>query len=263
MQTQTSAPAKSAKEQFDKQASHYDAQWNAWNRESLEWMIAQSDHKPTDTLLDVATGAGFTALGFAPHVGSVVGVDVSAGMLEQARKRAEERDIANATFQEAPAEELPFADSTFDLVTCRVAAHHFLDVKKFAREAARVLKPGGRLLIADTTSPDNSPDIASWHNEVEVLRDQSHVKNYTPGEWRAIVEQAGLKLETISDVGGGITIPLSDWMTKSGCTDTRRQELRNRFLSAPAEVKAAFQITEDAGEVYFTWPRVVLKAARK
>lgn len=255
------APERSAKEQFDKQASHYDAQWNSWNEESLAWMIGNSEHKRTDTLLDVATGAGYTALGFAPYVCSVIGVDVSAGMLAQARKQAEVQGIVNAAFQEAPAEKLPFPDASFDIVTCRVAAHHFLDVRKFAREAARVLKPRGRLLVADTTVPDDDEAAASWQNEVEVLRDPSHVKNYTPSEWRAIVEDAGLRIEAISDAGGGITIPLDDWMTKSGCDEPRRHELRERFLCAPANVKEAFGIKQDStGEIFFTWPRVVLKA---
>lgn len=255
-------PARSAKEQFDKQASHYDAQWNAWNRESLEWLIAQSEHKPSDNLLDVATGTGYTALGFAPYVQSVVGVDVSGGMLEEARKRAVAQGIANATFQEAPAEEMLFPDASFDLVTCRVAAHHFLDIYRFAREAARVLKPGGRLLIADTTAPGDDIVAANWMNEVEVLRDPSHVKNYTPAELREVVESVGFTLAAISALGGGITIPLSDWMTKAGCDEATRADLRRRFLEASANVKAAFLIKEDAGDMVFTWPRVVLKAIK-
>lgn len=261
-QTTTTPPARSAKEQFDKQAGHYDAQWNSWNQESLAWLIDRSGHKPTDTLLDVATGTGYTALGFAAHVRSVVGVDVSSGMLAEARKRAEGQGIANATFREAPAEELPFADGSFDIVTCRVAAHHFLDVHQFASEAARVLKPGGRLLIADTTGPDDDPEAVLWMNEIEVLRDPSHVRNYTPSEWREIVESVGLSVEEISDVGGGITIPLQDWMTKSGCDQARREELRRRFLAAPPAVEEAFRIEENAGEVFFTWPRVVLNAVK-
>ncbi|MCW3060866.1 MAG: Methylase involved in ubiquinone/menaquinone biosynthesis [Capsulimonas sp.] len=257
------APTRSAKEQFDKQAAHYNAQWNTWSEETLSWILAHSGYQPTDKVLDIATGTGFTALAFAPHVAEVIGSDVSTGMLDQARKQAEEREITNATFTEAPAEALPFLDATFDIVTSRIAPHHFLDIQKFAAETARVLKPGGRLVLVDTSVPDGDIEAADWQNAVEVLRDPSHVRNYTPSEWRAIWEDAGLTVETIGDTGGGITIPLSDWIFKAGCTPEQAQQVRDQFANAPANVKAIYQIVEQAnGETVFTWRRVAVRAVK-
>jgi ubiquinone/menaquinone biosynthesis C-methylase UbiE len=257
-------PARSAKEQFDKQASHYDAQWNSWNRESLEWMLDRSETISTDSALDIATGAGFTALAFAGLVRDVIGVDVSAGMLSQARSRAVEQGIDNAEFRLAPAEELPFADSSFDVVTCRIAAHHFLDIHAFAREAARVLLPGGRLLVADSTVPDDAPDAAEWQNAVEIARDPSHVRNYTPLKWQALVKKAGLTVAEATSSGGGITIPLTDWMRKSGCTAEQEKDVRSRFATAPESARKLFNIRQDeAGETFFTWQRVLLKAIKR
>ena len=80
---ETSPPARSAKEQFDKQATEYNAQWNTWSEETLNAMLAAAQPQPADTVLDVATGTGFTALAFAPLVSSVAGLDVSPGMLAQ------------------------------------------------------------------------------------------------------------------------------------------------------------------------------------
>ncbi len=261
--TMTTAPARSAKEQFDRQAAHYDRQWNTWSEETLGWLLDHAAPRAGDFVLDVATGTGFTALAFAPHVGTVIGLDVSSGMLEQARRQAGERRIANAVFQEGAAESLPFADGSFDIVTCRIAPHHFLDIEKFLAEAARVLKPGGRLALVDTTVPDDAPEAAQWQNEVEAVRDPSHVRNHTPSEWRAMTEAVGLTVSECGSGGGGITIPLSDWITKAGCTPGQGEEVRRRFADAPQSAKSAFQIgTQADGETVFTWQRVALKAVK-
>jgi len=259
-----SAPARSAKEQFDRQAAQYDRQWNTWSEETLGWLLDHADPRAGDFVLDVATGTGFTALAFAPHVETVIGLDVSSGMLAQARKQAGERRIANAVFQEGAAEALPFADGTFDIVTCRIAPHHFLDIRKFLAESARVLKPGGRLMLVDTTVPDDSPEAAQWQNGAEAVRDPSHVRNHTPGEWRAMTEAAGLTVSACGSGGGGITIPLSDWIVKAGCTQEQAAEVRQCFADAPQSARTAFQIeTSPDGETVFTWQRVTLKAVKR
>src|SRR5437868_576839 len=171
---------RTAQEQFDQQAAHYNAQWNAWSEDSLRWMLEHARCQPSpqvipqviNDVLDVATGAGFTALAFAPFAKHVTAVDISEGMLEQARARA----AANITFRNGAAESLPFGDTQFDLVTCRLASHHFVSVPKFLAESHRVLRDGARLLITDTTVPDNAPDVSGWQNRVEVLRDTSHMR---------------------------------------------------------------------------------------
>ena len=260
---ETPKPARSAKDQFDKQATEYNAQWNSWSEEILQSMLTTAAPKPTDTVLDVATGTGFTALAFAPRVGSVVGLDVSPGMLRQAEAYAAERGITNAAFQEGAAELLPFAGGSFDLVTCRVAPHHFLDIQKFLSETARVLKPGGAFVLADTTVPDDLPEAAEWQNTVEVLRDPSHVKNYTPSQWRTMTQAAGLTVTECRTGGGGITIPLSDWLQKAGCTPLQSAAVRAAFAGAPGSARQAFQIiTAGGGETVFTWQRVLLRAEK-
>lgn len=261
--SETAAPTRSAKEQFDKQAAHYNTEWNAWSEETLIWLRDNANPRPTDTVLDVATGTGFTALAFAPLVQSVIGLDVSSGMLHQARKRAQELSISNAVFQEGSAEALPFPNDTFDIVTCRIAPHHFLDIQTFLAESARVLKPGGHLVLVDTTVPDDSPEVAAWQNEVEAVRDPSHVRNYTPIEWRQMTEAAGLTVSEVGSGGGGITIPLSDWIYKAGCTPEQADAVRQRFTDAPKSARQAFAIKmQPDGETVFTWQRVALKAVK-
>lgn len=284
-------PKRSAREQFDRQAEHYNAQWNAWSEETLDWLLENAQPDKEDLALDVATGTGFTALAFAPHVRSVIGVDVSPGMLAQARQRAAEQGITNATFQEGSAEALPFPDAAFDLVTCRVAPHHFLSISQFLKETVRVLKPGGRFLLADTSVPDGDPEADAWQNAVETLRDPSHVRNYTPNEWRESIEAAGLKIEQRISSGNGITMNLDEWLAKAGCTPEQREAVRHRFETAPPSAVRAFRITShpppiaaptpgplpphpqgargrlpsgeqpDGGTV-FTWQRVLVKAIK-
>src|SRR5215470_7949201 len=112
---------RTAQEQFDRQASHYNEQWNAWSEDSLRWMLEHAGCQPSHDVLDVATGTGFTALAFAPFARDVTGIDISEGMLEHARAKAP----ANVTFRNGSAEDMPFGDAEFDIVTCRVAPHHF------------------------------------------------------------------------------------------------------------------------------------------
>lgn len=254
-------PQRSAKEQFDRQAEHYDTQWSSWSEESLRWLLDNAEPKPTDRALDIATGTGFTALAFAPQVAQVVGLDVSPGMLEEARRHAAAQGVTNAEFQEGVAERLPFPDDSFDLVTCRIAPHHFLSVRKFVQEVARVLKPGGRFLLADTSVPDNDPDADHWQNTVEVLRDPSHVRNYTPAEWRDFLTEAGLNIEA-TDSSGGIPITLNDWLTKAGCTPEQSFAVRMEFAAATPAITETYQIKFlPNNDISFVWRRFAAKAS--
>ncbi len=251
------------REQFNRQAAHYDRQWNDWNQESLNWILDRAGFTGSERVLDVATGGGFTALACAPRAAEVTALDVATAMLEQGRRRAEELGLANMRFVEGAAESLSFPDESFDVVTCRIAPHHFHDVAAFARESRRVLRGGGRFLLADSTVPDQDPTAGRWQNEVELLRDPSHHRNLTPNEWRAVVEAAGLNVLAMESTGGGITIPITDWLRKSGCTGERAEEVRRRFAEAPPEAVHHFQIHTDAqGETVFTWQRVLLLAVR-
>lgn len=168
---------------------------------SLTRLVELTAPQPHWHVLDVATAAGHTALAFAPRVAHVTGIDMTTQMLDEARKLSVARGIGNVEFMEGVAEKLPFEASRFDLVTCRIAAHHFADVSEFLRECRRVLKPGGLLAIADNISPDaiSSPgespsglaEAADDYNAFERLRDSSHGRAITIGQWREAVSEAG------------------------------------------------------------------------
>lgn len=259
-----SSEAVTAREQFDRQASNYNERWASWSDETLRRLLEWADPKPDWRVLDVATGTGFTALAFAPLVAEVVGADVSAGMLAEGAKRAAEQGIENVTWVEAAAETPPFPDESFDLVTCRIAPHHFVSIATFLAESRRVLKPGGILVIADTSVPDGQPEAAEWQNLVEKERDPSHVHNLTPSQWSLLCENAGLALTESEYRTGAITIPLSAWLDTAGAVGERAERVRQLFAEAPPAAVQEFRITTDEkGETTFSWARVMLRAVRE
>jgi SAM-dependent methyltransferase len=152
-------------------------------------------------VLDVATGAGHTALSFAPHVAHVVATDITDEMLAEAAKLAAKRGLKNVETAHADAAALPFPDRSFDLVTCRLAAHHFPAPAAFVTDSWRVLKPGGRFALVDNISPDASilPGVsreeaartAADYNAYEKLRDPSHCRCLSLPEWSALLQGIG------------------------------------------------------------------------
>ena len=123
--------------------------------ESLGVLIELIKPRPEWHVLDVGTGAGHTALTFAPHVAHVIASDLTGQMLAKAAELAETRGLTNIKTRAADAESLPFDDASFDLVTCRLAFHHFPNSHQAISAFARVLKTGGRLGFSDNITLPN------------------------------------------------------------------------------------------------------------
>src|SRR5579859_7497153 len=115
----------------------------------LAWLVELTDLTGSEHVLDVATGGGHAAFALAPHVAEMLALDLTRPMLEVAQKEANARQLHNIRFLEGDAQAMPCADASFDLVTCRKAAHHFPYVHQAVREWVRVLKPGGKLALVD------------------------------------------------------------------------------------------------------------------
>lgn len=161
----------------------------------LDRLLAIAQPQPQWQALDIATGGGHTALKFAPHVAHVIASDLTPRMLDRAQRFIiEERGIDNVSFELADAENLPFESDRFDLVTCRIAPHHFPDAQRFTRECARVLKPAGIFMLQDQTLP-RDPAGARFVDAFERLRDPSHNRAFDEGEWLLMLERAGFKIE--------------------------------------------------------------------
>ena len=200
-------------------------------------------------VLDVATGGGHTALAFSPHVAQVVATDLTPKMLEKAEAHITGQGVTNVEFKLADAEEMPFEDGTFDLVTCRIAPHHFVDCAKFVQESARVLrgpepakgKPGGLLLVQDHVLPDDEK-AARAVDAFERLRDPSHNRAFDESEWQRMFEGARLTVEHSEQiVKRHAFIP---WAERQGCTPEVVAQLTAMMQQAPAAARDWMQPQE-------------------
>jgi ubiquinone/menaquinone biosynthesis C-methylase UbiE len=181
-------------------------------------------------VLDVATGGGHTALKFAPHVQKVIASDITSEMLAVAEKFIREKGYTNVVFEQAAAENLPFEDGFFDLVTCRIAPHHFSDCAGFIRKGHRVLKPGGLLLVQDHLLPEDQA-AARFIDNFERLRDPSHHRAFSHSEWIRMFEQAGLQvIHTEEIIKHHELLP---WAERQGCLPETLAQLREVLRTSP------------------------------
>lgn len=197
----------SSKEFFTRHAQGYAKSKGHASGPDLSALIDALDPKLFEVALDIATGTGFTAIELSRRVKSVVATDITEKMLEEARKLSSESKITNITFEFADAAKLPCANSSFDIVTSRRAVHHFTELRQFLKEASRVMKPRGRIGIADMSFPEGTQ---VFFNRIEKLRDPSHVRAYTEVEWRRILKECGLKLTHLKMITYHAT--LGQWM---------------------------------------------------
>lgn len=196
-------------------------------------------------VLDVAAAAGHTAHIFAPHVAQVVATDLTWNMLPQARQLAEQKKLSNESFAAGDAELLPFATHSFDLVTCRIAPHHFPHIDQFVRECKRVLKPGGTVAIVDNIVPDTQSKkkkeqvayeaAGQYINAFEKLRDPSHGRCLGVWEWEKMLKAAGFS--HIYHETARKKMEFDDWAGRMVQDPADLTRLRVMLLQAPEVAK--------------------------
>lgn len=222
---------------------------------SLQRVVDLVQPQATWRALDIATGAGHTALAFAPHVAEVIASDVTPEMLAQAARLATERGLTNVTTRIADAGQLPFGPGEFDLVTSRIAPHHFHDIPRFVAECARVLKPGGVLAVVDNIAPEDAA-AAAYIDDYERLRDPSHVRCLPAGEWRAQFERAGFAVAHDERIVK--RIGFDEWCNHQKAPLELRARLREVLLAATGAAREQLDPAEVDGALTFCMVEGVL-----
>ena len=240
-----------AKEQFNNQAKFYSSSKTFSTGESLDILSNLFNKKKFKSGLDIGTGAGFAAFELSKSCEKVEATDISEGMINEAKKIMKERKINNLNFNICSAEELNYSDKEFDIVTCRTAAHHFLDVEKFCSEVHRVLKDEGEFIIVDTITSDQIK-LNNWHQEVELIRDKSHIKNLSLIEWKSILKIS--KFSFLDIIQSRVTMNLNDWMERSGTSDEDKKILKDKFQNSNKKIKSFFGIKILNNDISFYWP---------
>lgn len=251
-----------SREQFDRRAACYGTTHILNDTSDVADALRDLESAGTalDPALDVATGAGHTAVYLASRGLRVTAADLSASMLAQTALLAAERGVTVQTAQHA-AEKLPWPGGIFGLVTCRVAAHHFSSVESFLREAHWVLRPGGWLLVIDGAAPEDAGEAEEWIHRVEKLRDPSHGRFLRTSRWRSLAAAAGFDVDRCDCTP--FKQPDIEWYFRTADTAA---ENRRRVLelvdNAPEEARRVFRIGREDGRVVWWWLRMTLLARR-
>jgi ubiquinone/menaquinone biosynthesis C-methylase UbiE len=227
----------------------------------LARMIELAQPRGDERLLDIATGGGHTALAFAPYVREVVATDLTPRMLQVAEAFIREQGAANITFQLADAEVLPFRDADFEIVTTRIAPHHFPNPRQYVREVARVLRPGGVFVLDDNMAPDDQ-ELDLFVNRFEQWRDPGHVRNHTIMEWSEWMQDAGLVVEHVDPLQVK-RYEFANWTEQMRMPAAERDALEAWLLAAPPRCAEFFQIVVENGHVQSLTGRYGMIVARK
>lgn len=199
-----------ASSKADAARAHYDRWARVYGRSRLlpslqKKAVAELGLQAGDRLLDVACGAGKVLVDAAPLVERAVGVDLSEGMLALARERlAAARQVhalTNVEYHQAPSDALPFEDASFTAIVCTTALHHFPDPDESIAEMARVLSPGGRLVIGDAARDSLVTKLA---DPLYKRFEEGHVGLQRRRDIEAMLARAGLRVTKSRHVWLGI-----------------------------------------------------------
>jgi len=180
-----------------------------------------------DLLLDVACGPGAFVLALAPRVRFARGVDLTPEMVRRARAFQAEKQVANAAFACGDAEQLPFPDAAFDLVSCQCAFHHMPKPQTVLREMVRVAKPQGRLVLIDPLGPESDSKY-ELYNAIEQARDPSHTFTLRLTAFLGMFEAEGL--EILRQSLRRRARLFSQWMVRAGCGPGTKRYQETRKL---------------------------------
>jgi ubiquinone/menaquinone biosynthesis C-methylase UbiE len=222
--------------------------------DDLELLAQEVAAIPKAAVLDLGCGAGHASFAVAPHAASVTAYDLTPEMLAVVEREAAARGLPNIAIVQGMAEELPFPEAHFDRVISRYSAHHWHDVPAALREVRRVLKPGGRALLIDTAGGE-TPLLDTHLQAVEILRDPSHIRDYSAREWLALFREAGFTATLRQE--WPLPIEFSGWIERQRTAPERVAAIHAVWSAAPDEVRSFFEVQQDGS---FTMRKILIAA---
>jgi ubiquinone/menaquinone biosynthesis C-methylase UbiE len=244
-------------DQFTRQAVPFSTAPSIKDEAAMRLVVEFSGVGPDDTVLDVACGPGLLACAFARVAKHVTGIDITPAMLDRARALQAEQRLTNLTWRQGDVLPLPFPDDSFSMVTSRFAFHHFLDPRAVLREKARVVRPGGKVVVVDS-APDAAK--ADAFNAMEKLRDPSHVRAMPLAELRGLFHAAGLQEPRVTSyrLEGELEGLLSRSFPKPGDDE----KIRALFRASLADDALGIGTQREGDRILYGYPVAVLVAQR-
>lgn len=251
---------KDVQKQFGRSADEYVKSSGHRKGADLQKLVEIARVTGIEHVLDVATGGGHTANAFAPLVHKVTAVDLTPEMLTAAETFIKGNGHSNVVFVEGDAEKLPFQDHSFDLVTCRIAPHHFPNVQQFVSEVHRVLKANGRFLLDDNVAPEGN-EYDHFYNKIEKIRDYSHFRAWKKTEWINMLEQEGFEIQELYRFEK--KFEFDSWCDRMKMSQDDKEALNEYIINCKQEVKNKFRITIQHNKVEsFLGEALLLKATK-
>lgn len=244
-------------DQFTRQATPFATAPGIRDEAALKLIVEASGAGPDDTVLDVACGPGLVVAAFARVVRHATGIDITPAMLDRARAHAAQQGLTNVTWHLGNVLPLPWPDASFSIVSSRFAFHHFLEPLSVLREMARVAKPGGRVVVVDSTPRRERADA---FNRMERLRDPSHVRSLPVEEHRDLYARVGLPQPRVTSYR--LEGELESLIGRSFPNPGDDEKIRQIFRAALENDALDIEPRLENGQIRYGFPVSVLVANR-
>ena len=242
-------------DQFTRQAEGFARSPTARSEEILERIVRLARPEAQDAALDVACGPGLLVCALARQVRHATGIDLTPAMLEQARRAQQEQGLANVTWDQGDVTAMPYADASFDVVTCRFAFHHFPEPLAVLREMRRVGRAGGRIVVADSAPAAAKADT---FNAMEKLRDPSHTRALPEEEMTALFRAAGLPEPQVERTR--LALSLEEFLSRSYPREGDEARIRAMFERSLEDDAMDVEPRLEQGAIRFSVPVAIVGA---
>ena len=239
---------------FDDRVSGYAISQTHRDGPTLQPTVEFTTAHKNNRVLDVSTGTGFTAHALLRTGAEVVATDISQGMLRHTL--ASPSSLLTGALSDT--HRLAFANNVFDAVSCRHAFHHYIDGPAAMHEMARVVRPGGRVVVADTIAPEADTAARVMH-EIEKIRDPSHVVNRSVADLLGLFESAGL--DPVQTKLAETELLFDPWCDRTAVDKKTRDGLWDKFTRDKA-TKLMFSVHESDQHRTFSWPNAIIAGVR-